>query len=367
MRNLVSKGDAILEGRKEGESKFFLKMVSFFKNEENPKAIILPLDLELMEKSCLYYQNRNHIEDQFLEPNWREKAREWGSPLFKTKVPAGEVFLGPSPRDYWNSHIEELLNALDFYKRALQFSGPDFSVPKKIETVAWPTCRPAEILLAYRTYMIQTEAYVLRRYQKETKSEITGLTPVQLRSVSLSLIKKGQFSDVQPNDYLESLLRQVLLTGMRNFSPKEVDSIYERILYFVSNSESEYLKFRFRRGELFLQLGKKEPEYLPKAVLEFRESANIDRALQNEDANFPLLLVHKFESGLRLAQSLAAMGNYKKALFELDQLASQMRNVDERSVGGEKRDLVDDYRETKRVVLRKLNRFEEADELPFRN
>ncbi|TGN10021.1 hypothetical protein [Leptospira ilyithenensis] len=363
-RELVAKGDAILEGRKEGSSNFFLKLTSFFQSEENQKSSALPLDLHLMEKSCLYYQSKNHVEETFLELTWREKAMEWGSPLFTKVTTPGEIVLGPNPKEYWNSHIENVLEALDYYKRALRFSGPDFIVPKKIESVAWAVCRPAEILLAYKTHMMETENYVITSLAKEDKLP-SNLTDVQKRSIALSIIKKGIFPEVNPNDYLESLLRQILLTGMKSFSPREMDSVFERILYFVGNSEREYLKFRFRRAELFYQLGLEDPEYYKKAIIEFNESSNIKLALEDEEANLPLLLVHQFEAVLKQAECYQKLGENKKSLQILDSLAPKLRNVDERSVGGIKREIVQSYREIKRTVLRKLSRFEEADEIPL--
>lgn len=363
-RELVAKGDAILEGRKEGSSNFFTKLTSFFQSDENQKSSSLPLDLHLMEKSCLYYHSKNHVEETFLELTWREKAMEWGSPLFTRVTTPGEIVLGPNPKDYWNSHIENVLEALDYYKRALRFSGPEFIVPKKIESVAWAVCRPVEILLAYKTHMMETENYVIGKLAKEDKLP-SNLTDIQKRSIALSTIKQGFFPEVNPNDYLESLLRQILLTGMKSFSPHEMDSVFERILYFVGNSEREYLKFRLRRGELFYQLGSEDPAYYKKAIREFGESSNIKLALEDEEANLPLLLVHQFESVLKQAQCYHKLGENKNSLRILDSLIPKLRNVDERSVGGIKQGIVQSYRDTKRIVLRKLSRFEEADEIPL--
>ncbi|TGN18170.1 hypothetical protein [Leptospira idonii] len=363
-RELVAKGDSILEGRKEGDSNFIAKISNFILNEENSKSVVLPLDLHLMEKSCLYFRSKEHVEEVFLELTWREKAMEWGSPLFQKISSPDELTLGPNPKDYWNSHIESVLEALDYYKRAMRFSGPDFTVPKRIESVSWAVCRPAEILLAYKTHMMETENYVLHLLEKEEKLP-SGLTDIQKRSIALSVIKRSGYEDVSPNDYLESLLRQILLTGMKSFSPKEMDSVYERILYFVGNNEREYLKFRFRRGELFYQLGAEDPVYYKKGILEFREAANIKLASEDEDVNLPALLVHQFESILRESQCYHKLGENKKALAILDSLQPKLRNVDERSVGGTKLQIMQTYRETKRSVLRKLNRFEEADEIPL--
>lgn len=364
VRSLLERGDSILEGRKQSGTSFVAKIVAFFQTEENPKNVVLPLDLALMEKSCLYYQTQNHISEEFLEPRWREKATDWGSPLFPKNPDPRELKLGPHPRDYWNSHISPLLEILDLYKRALQFSGPDFQVPKKIESVAWAACRPSEILLAYRTHMSQTEEYVLKKMKKEGKIIPSGLTEVQVLSIALSQIKKSTYPEVSPNDYLESLLRQILLSGMKSFSPLEVDKVYERILFIVSGSETEVLKYRFRRGELFLQVGKRDNKFLKLSIEQFREAMNIDRASENEDANFPLLLVHQFQCQLRIAQAFYTMGEYKTSLRELDALMPKLRNVDERSVGGEKKDIVKDFKDTKRMTLRKLGRYEEADEIP---
>ncbi|MCU0824093.1 MAG: hypothetical protein MUF77_05575 [Leptospira sp.] len=361
---LIAKGDAILEGRKTGDSDFFKKISQFFSSEENPKNVSLPLDLGLMEKSCLYFRSKEHVEDHFLELTWREKATEWGSPLFLRMAPQGELLLGPNPKDYWNSHIEAVLSALDYYKRALRFSGPALLAPKKIESVAWASCRPSEILLAYKTHMVETEAYVFKKL-KESFSVPSGLSELQTRMIVLSAIKRSEYEEVSANDYLESLQRQILLTGMKSFSPKEMDDIYERILYFVGSNEREYLKFKYRRGELYLMLGKEDPTYFKKAAIEFNEASRIELAKEDEELNLPLLLVHEFECKLREIQSYMGLKDYSKSLTLVDKLKPKLRNIDERSVGGTKEGILKDFQKTTRTILRKLGRFEEADEIPF--
>ncbi|TGM53899.1 hypothetical protein EHQ91_02560 [Leptospira biflexa] len=361
---LIAKGDAVLEGRKDSGTDLFQTIRQFFTAEDTNKGTILPLDLALMEKSCLYFRSKEHVEDHFLELTWREKASEWGSPLFQRMAPQGELLLGPHPKEYWNSHIEAVLTALDYYKRALRFSGPELIAPKKIESVAWASCRPNEILLAYKTHMLETESYVLKQLTDLEKVP-SGLSAVQKRSVVLSSIKRSDFSEVSANDYLESLLRQILLTGMKNFSPREMDDVYERILYFVGSDEKEYLKFKFRRAELYFQLGKEESNDYQKAANEFKEASNIQLASELEDINLPALLVHEFESKLKQAESYHKLKENNKSLVILDSLKSKLRNVDERSVGGKKDEILKAYHNLNRSVLRKLGRYEEADEIPF--
>ncbi|MDF3819229.1 hypothetical protein P3G55_04930 [Leptospira sp. 96542] len=361
---LIAKGDSIIEGRKEGSSDFFGSISEFFQTSENTKGSVLPLDLNLMEKSCLYYRSKEHVEDHFLNLTWREKAMEWGSPLFLKMAPQGELILGPNPKDYWNSHIEPVLQALDYYKRALRFAGPELVAAKKIESVAWATCRPSEILSAYKTHMLETETFVLNKLTEEKKVP-SGLSEEQKRSVILSTIKQGFYTEVSANDYLESLLRQILLTGMKTFSPKEMDEIYERILYFVGSNEREYLKFKYRRAELFYQLGADEKHYFKKAANEFKEAANIKLAMNDEETNLALLLIHEFECKIMESKSYFELNEYKKTLTILDGLKPKLRNVDERSIGGAKSEILKLYHKTMRSVLRKLGRFEEADEIPF--
>jgi hypothetical protein len=363
---LMAKGDAILDGRGEGSSGFFGKFSSFFSGSDSMKANVLPLDLTLMEKSCLYYRSKEHVEEIFLEPTWREKAQEWNSPLFQKirAVEPNEVSLGPNPKEYWNSHIEHVLEALDYYKRALRFSGPEFAVPKRIERVAWAVCRPAEILLAYKTHMLETEDYILNKLKAENKLPSNQSDKQQLITI-MSSIKNGGFPEVNPNDYMETLLRQILLTGMKSFSPKEMDSVYERIIYMVAHSEKEYLKFVERRGDLYFQLGKENSEYYKKAINQYTISIDIKLALDDEMADVPLLLVHQFEATVAIARCYYELNENNSALKILDSLTPQLRNVDERSVGGIKFQVLKSYRETKRKVLRKLQRYEEADEIPL--
>lgn len=370
---LIAKGDAILTGRQEGSTGFFSRISSLFSGSEDPKHLELALDLNLMEKACLYYRSKEHIEDTFLEPTWMEKTVDWNSKLFpkaggkqERDQISNEVTLGPNPKDYWNSHLEAVLEALDYYKRALRFSGPEFLAPKKIESVAWAVCRPAEILLAYKTYMLETENYVLQKLKEENKLPSKLSDKQQLNHI-LSSIKNNGFNEVNPNDYMEALLRQILLTGMKSFSPKEMDDVFERIIYFVAHSDKEYLKFEERRGDLYFQLGKEEPEYYKRAISKYAVATNIVLAEDVDASDLPLLLVHQFEANLAIAKCYFELEEYKLALARLDILAPLMRNVDERSVGGKKINILNDYFETKRKVLRKLQRFEEADEIPLTN
>jgi hypothetical protein len=362
----IQKGDEIIQGRKELSSNPFSKITAFFSGEDLNKAITLPLDLTLMEKACLYYRSKEHIEEIFLEPTWREKAQEWNSPLFlKSKSSDSlDVALGPNPKEYWNSHHEAVLEALDYYKRALRFSGPEFQAPKKIESVSWAVCRPAEILLAYKTYMLETEKYVLDILKKEEKDP-SRRTETQILTQVLQSIKSGKIPGVDPNDYKEALLRQILLTGMKDFSPREMGSVYFRIIYLSASNEPEYLKFVQRRGELFFQLGKENPEFYKNAIQDFKTSMDISIAVKDESANFPLLLVHQFEAKLSIVKCYVELAEYNTALKLLDELIPSLRNVDERSVGGIKSPILKSYRETKRFVLRRKGRFDEADEIPF--
>ncbi len=365
---LIAKGDAILAGRKEVSTSIFSQISAFFTGADMTKSQVLPLDLNLMERACLYYRSKEHIEEIFLEPTWREKAQEWNSSLFlKVKKPElGEVSLGPGPKDYWNSHLEAVLEALDYYKRALRFSGPEFTAAKKIESVAWATCRPAEILLAYKTHMLETEEYVLTKLKLENKLP-SNLSDKQKLTIVMSSIKNGGFPEINPNDYQETLLRQILLTGMKAFSPKEMDSVYERIIYFSSQSEKTYLKFVERRGDLYFQLAKEDPEYYKKAISQYLISTNIKLIEEDETADLALVLVHQFEATVSIAKCYLELGEEKTALKYIDALVPNLRHVDERSVGGSKVQILKNYRETKRKVLRKLKRYEEADEIPITN
>ncbi len=363
---LIQKGDEIIADRQEKSTGFFSGLKDFAEDSDSGKVNGFPLDLMIMEKACLYYRSKEHVEEIFLEPSWLEKAKEWDTSAFHRKetYDSNKVSLGPNPKGYWNLHIEAVLEALDYYKRALQFSGPDLEAAKKIESVAWAVCRPAEILLAYKTNMIETENFVLNKLKSENKLP-SKLTEKQQLTILLSVIKNNSFSEVNPNNYQESLLRQILLTGMKNFSPKEMDEVYERIIYFVAQSEKEYLKFVQRRGDLYFQLGKENKDYYKKAIYQYQIARNLDLASQDETVDLPLLLVHQFEANLSIAKCYFELGEFKTALKIVDELKLLLRNVDESSVGGKKIRIINDYYDTKRKVLRKLKRFEEADEIPL--
>ncbi|GBF48729.1 hypothetical protein LPTSP4_02290 [Leptospira ryugenii] len=364
---LMQKGDEIIEGRAKANDPWYKSISNLFSGDESQSGQVLPLDLGLMEKACLYYTTHEHISEIFLEPTWLEKSQTWDSKLFpkSEREASGQVSLGPHPKEYWNSHLEAVLEALDYYKRALRFSGPELEVPKKIEKVAWAVCRPSEILLAYKTHMLETEKIIYERLDKEGKipTKIVEGSEFQKLAMILSIIKSGSFSDVDQNAYLESLLRQILLTGMKQFSPYEMDAVYARILFLVGNEGKEFLKFTQRRADLFFQIGKENPDYYRKAIQEYTTASNISKLSDADDVPEHILLVHEFETKLNIAICHSKLNENKESLKILDSLKPKLRNVDERSVGGAKPRILDLYNATKVSVLRNLKRYEEADEL----
>lgn len=99
-------------------------------------------DLEIMREACLYYYSLNERDTILYKPSWTDSMSIWrfkdsgmdersdGKKLsFKSRSPITGSF---NPKEYWKALSPNVLEALDYYKRALNFSGPDLNVPKKI-------------------------------------------------------------------------------------------------------------------------------------------------------------------------------------------------------------------------------------------
>ncbi|EMY02029.1 hypothetical protein LEP1GSC029_4700 [Leptospira interrogans str. 2002000626] len=126
-------------------------------------------DLNVMREACLYYYSLSEIDRVLYKPSWTDSMSTW---RFKTeeesedkknstKTQSRNPITGSfNPGDYWKVVAPNVLEALDYYKRALNFSGPDLNVPKKIEKTALAVCRPEEVLLAYADYIRNTEETV---------------------------------------------------------------------------------------------------------------------------------------------------------------------------------------------------------------
>ncbi|EQA54269.1 hypothetical protein LEP1GSC052_1109 [Leptospira kmetyi serovar Malaysia str. Bejo-Iso9] len=345
-------------------------------------------DLNVMREACLYYYSLSERDSVLYRPSWTDSMSVWrfkesgmseesGEKKLSSKTKSRSPLTGSfNPGEYWRITSPNVLEALDFYKRALNFSGPDFSVPKKIEKTALAVCRPEEVLLAYADYIRNTEEAVRVAMEKIKKPKSffscgsddqpqNVLTEKQNQMRVWSQIKSNSFTidserniKVNANDFkkaLNLLAFGIYRTGLNSISPLEADGILEKLLFFSDPGTVEYDELLMKRGLLNYQLGKRDPTFFNKAIFYFREAAKSD-------------LLDKgsvFESRLMTVRSEIRKGQLDNALLELQQLETELYTIDKayRVTGSGRSDLVEDRKKLLRYVLRKKGRYEEADEL----
>jgi len=391
---LISKGDHFLEPKEKATLSKLKEILS-----SNLEPDLPPLDLKIMEEVCDYFASRNH-KDQFLDPpTWYRKKEMLGT---YADTEDRELVLSFDPKVYWLHYAEDALSALDYYKRALNFSGPDIRVPRRIETAAKITCRLSEILLAYTTHVYATEAFVEKEYLRKelaqysiplkpsflrriwdwlrgkrssnrTLPQQSELTSKQIQLRVWDLIRSGKVKEIRQSEFIESLQKTLKNKGtsIQVSSPKEALNIYERLLFFVSNQNSplEYRMYRRERAGIYLEFAKENSEYFQLAIAEYSDAREIPNPRDIPPEIFPALLVENFSLELGIAHVYFRKKEYQETIRVLNQMESKLRNLDERSAGGsglaiEKENLLKQYRQLKKTTLRKLNRFEEADEIP---
>ncbi|AVQ11966.1 hypothetical protein [Leptospira santarosai] len=343
-------------------------------------------DLEIMREACLYYYSLSGRDTILYKPSWTDSMSIWrfkdsgmdersnGKKLsFKSRSPITGSF---NPREYWKALSPNVLEALDYYKRALNFSGPDLNVPKKIEKVALAVCRPEEVLLAYADYVRNTEETVRFKMENTKKSrsffscnqvenQPNTLTEKQNQMRIWSQIKSDSFVidsernlKVSANDFkkaLNLLAFGIYKTGLHSISPLEADGILEKLLFFSDPGTVEYDELLMKRGMLNYQLGKRDPSFLNKAIFYFSEVSRSN--LLNKGS--------VFESKLMIARIEIRKDRLDSALSELQKLETDLYTIDKayRVTGSGRSDLIEDRKKLLRYVLRKKGRYEEADEL----
>ncbi|MDV6237117.1 hypothetical protein CH379_015910 [Leptospira ellisii] len=344
-------------------------------------------DLDLMRQACLYYDSLSGRDTVLYKPSWSDSMSIWrfresgidsetSEKKLSSKTRSRTPITGTlHPGEYWKSAAPAVLEALDYYKRALNFSGPDFSVPKRIEKSALAVCRPEEVLLAYADYVRNTEEAVRAAMDAEKperpffscKSEETAdvLTEKQNQMRVWSQIKSNSFVidrdqniRVNANDFkkaLHLLAFGIYRTGLNSISPLEADGVLEKLLFFSDPGTVEYDELLLKRGMLNYQLGKRDPFFFNKATFYFREVSQSKFLDQGS----------LFESKLMIVRTMIRKQKFDEALLELQRLETELYTVDKayRVTGAGRSDLVEDRKKLLKYVLRKKGRYEEADEL----
>jgi len=360
MKSLVKKGDSILIST-------FLEKEP--KTEEAFRTSMEPI-LDKIARVCDYYKEVGKADEILSEPTWYDKNTTWSedpSKITPDGVSRASLPQHENPSEFWHRHQDTILSALDYYKRALNYSGPELLAAERIRLVSLSVCRPQEVVVSYSTFLSNADAYVEEQIRKKDPRELRGLTEKQKQMIVLSRIRHGSPPpDVQ--EYLKALTVLLKDTQYETLSPIEADGLYEKILFFLQNSADPGQKFnerqfRLKRGKLLFEvLGKKNPSYIKNAILEFKAAASFENMEEFRSTQENNIMAHIFESNLYTVRCHLKLGEFKQALTKLEDMQTTIRTVDERA-GKRKMEvnLLHDHHLLLRETLIKLGRKMEAD------
>jgi hypothetical protein len=335
--------------------------------------------LDTYTQICNYSKELGEKDEILAYPTWFEKNEKWAvgeSKIVPNNFNRNQLPNTIDPLSQWKDHHEQLLEALDYYKRGLNYSGPEFIIAKKIHKLGNAVCRSQEGILAYSTFIFNTENYAENELQKdkEFKREMRGKTEKQKFMHTLALIKSNKKPFIA-SDYIEGLNLLLKDTGFEKISPIESNTIYEKILYFFSgtldiNQRLKEKEFRLKRGKLLFSLKDNNKKFLDNALLEFSAVAALEQT--DEIRKTPLNNYNAivFEANLYRVRCFIEKEDYKKALKILTQINLDIRKIDDRSGKSEPtkvtdRNLLQDYHLLHRKTLIKMGRKMEADEITF--
>lgn len=317
-----------------------------------------------MTNACSIYRSYEDREKLFYSPSWMESHKKWSSNKMKSSSGVGSARgslpLAIEPGDYWQKHINTILEALDYYKKAMHYSGPEILPAEKIEAVALASCRPEEIILAYSGYIFNTEQYILHELRKNNKLP-SGLSNKQYDYIAWSQIRTAGFKNVDLNDYLKGLGKLVFIGGLIKNSPIEADSFIERMLFF-NHDEWERNRLYFRRGELNVKLGNANIKYLDKAISYFTASAHFTTLEEVSPARIQIYIAHMIEAKVMIAKIYLLKNQPENSLTSLKEAESKIHMI-ESQMNLSIRDLLKEYKTTLRDTYRKMGRLEDADEI----
>jgi tetratricopeptide (TPR) repeat protein len=389
MKKFISDGDKKLNNGLE-DSLQSDRLKTLLEDKVAKEGLMLSY-LAQMEKACEYYQEKADKDVYLKEPTWLDRNTNWStdreissSGLGVKRQPLPNSL---SPAEFWKKNAEPILGALDYYKRALYYSGPEILAADKIKFIAKSICRADEIIIAYSTYLNHSDSYVdellakqdedfakknhsflnsLKRLfgfgNSEDVKEMYGLNPLMKKTIIWSYIKENHNLPILM-DYLRAVNILLLDTKLRDMSPKEADDLFETILFFLQNTEDPIQQknerfFRFKRGIHLYKNGNYE-----KAKIQFSAATEFNNLKEESPISIRLIMSHIFQSELMIAKCEFKLNDFKSAIKTLNRLENSLHNVDGRDGGKIEIELLKDYKNTKKETLKKLGRIREAEEM----
>ncbi len=369
MNSFVSDGDSTL-------SKHFL---GHREKDENAFLEKIQPHMDKMAAACQYFQEAGERDQILVGAKWYDKNTRWtknaesSSDRIKTAEDIHEfnreqLSDAEEPGYYWKHNIEPVLEALDYYKRALNYAGPELKAARRIDLIARAACREQEVVVAYSTFLYSSEEYLEKKIRQETdQDQLVGLDDKARLSLVWVRIR-ADLKETLPrlSEYLVGVQKLLSDTRFQEFAPEEADGLYERLLFVLESTTDagqirEEKKLRLKRGKLLYKLALKNPAYYPNAIKQFEAASHFSDLTPYSPGEVYQIQAQIFEASLYKAKCIYNQGDYKKTYDILSDMYT--RKVDGRESKTVEIDLLRDYHSLKRETLIKMGRLKEADEI----
>lgn len=365
MKNLIKKGDSLLTSH-------FLDT-----SPDKEEKFLSALDPHLgkMQKACDYYRDLGFNDDVYTNPTWISRTEEWTNTPGNSKKDDGfaRKRLPPTidPGTYWKNNIEPVVNALSYYKKALNHSGPNYSAAKRIHLVSRAACREQESILALTTYIYNTERFIEENAIGKSEAERNSFQELdeisQMKKILYLLRKNKEFEEVFL-DYQKGITALIYDTNFTKIAPLESAHLINRPLALLETSNDlgqvkRAKKMRMLRGKILYEAARKEKVHLTGALLDFEAASEYPFLANYPNSEIPEIKSNIFEAKLYIARCYYRMGNYKETLVVLTKLLDEVRSIDGREGKRVEIGLLKEYHELRIETLVKLGRIREADEL----
>jgi tetratricopeptide (TPR) repeat protein len=368
MKGYLKKGDSLLASH-------FLD--SSPDKEEKFLAEITP-HLDKMHKACEYYRELGYKDEVYANPTWLSRIEDWTidenqkkeNELSRNKLPTTV-----HPGIYWKKNIEPVVNALSYYKKALNHSGPNYAPAKRIHLVSKAACRDNESILALSTYVYNTEKFIEENLIGKTQQEKISFQELdeisQMKKILYLMRKNKDFEEIFL-DYQKAITALIYDTNFTKISPLESANLINRPLALLETSTDlgqikRAKKLRMLRGKILYEASSKEKVHLTGALLDFEAASEYPSLDKYPNSEIPEIKSNIFEAKLYIARCYYKMGNYKESLSVLTKMLEETRSIDGREGKRVELGLLKQYHELRREVLIKLGRVKEADELDENN
>ena len=328
--SLMEEGDKLLE-------------YDDFHSLDKENLIESPVDLNIMKKACEYI-GRTDLQD----PKWLEEKNVW---LVRKKIKEGKTptYISINPQQYWDFHIDKVLQSLDYYNRAFNFSGPIFKIPKKLADVSFAACRKQQAYINYSLYVFKTENHILELLEKDNQIK-PSLTKRQKNMIVWSNIKKNKIPDVSRKEYIFANLEIINSQVLPN---TEIDDFYERVIFFIPQYSLKRNLYLYKRGILNSKIAKKHnnKSYYKKALLYLQGSVdfqNLKVPMQHQLNELDTIFLQR---NLKIIKILSILEEKNQLISTINYLDYTVNRIKKKTKTNFQQKLLNQYNVLKKQVL----------------